>query len=428
LIPEEMPRAGRAATYNFMAPRNRTGWIGLVLGALLVVSVLVGLAGRDQTPIVQTFRATRADLTSTITSNGKVEPIEPHTIRAQLDTFVDRVTAVEGQAVHPGELLLTLNVTDSRALLQQARADQVIAQEDLRAARMGGRIDEVATLASDLRKADIDVASLQRDSDVLKQLVAKHAATQQELDDKQLDLERALAVQQSLQARKDELARRASVDLERDRLRIEQAQDQIDALDARVRSAAVTSPLDGTLYSLPVRTGDYLKTGAILAEMADLHQVRVRAFVDEPDLGLLAPGQFVEVMWDAMPSRVWTGRTAQIPRQVVARGTRSVGEVLCSVDNQNLTLVPNVNVDVRIRVRAASHTLVVPRGAVHVDGQQRYVFLIEGNRLRRREVTLGISDANRYEILSGLSEGDHVALPGDLELHDGMAVRHTDLN
>ena len=57
--------------------------------------------------------------------------------------------------------------------------------------------------------------------------------------------------------------------------------------------------MDGTLYSLPVKAGDYVTVGQLLAEMADLHRVRVRAFVDEPDLGHLAPNQTVQITWDA---------------------------------------------------------------------------------------------------------------------------------
>ncbi len=43
--------------------------------------------------------------------------------------------------------------------------------------------------------------------------------------------------------------------------------------------------------------------------------------------------QGVQVLWDAMPNRIWNGKVEQVPKQVVARGSRSVGEVLCSVDN-----------------------------------------------------------------------------------------------
>ncbi len=93
-----------------------------------------------------------------------------------------------------------------------------------------------------------------------------------------------------------------------------------------------------------------MKAGDPLAEMADLHHVRIRAFIDEPELGQIAVGQPVEILWDAHPGRVWTGKTEVLPKQVVNRGTRSVGELLCSVTNDRLDLLPNTTVDVRIQV------------------------------------------------------------------------------
>ena len=206
-----------------------------------------------------------------------------------------------------------------------------------------------------------------------------------------------------------------------------QAREQAQSLEEKVRSATVIAPFDGTLYSLPVKAGDYVKTGDTLAEMADLRHVRVRAFVDEPDLGGLEPNQDVEITWDAKPGQVWTGHTEQIPKQVVSRGMRSVGEVLCSIDNAKLELLPNVNVEVRILVKERRGALVVPREAVGEDGGQHYVFLVQGdNTVERRDITVGISNASDYEVLSGLTDGDRVALPRDRKLRNGMTIRPTE--
>ena len=398
-------------------------WIGSVVGAAVLVLVLVGLAGRSQAPEVETALVARQNLEASITSNGKVEPIEPYVVRAEFATFVEKVSATEGQAVRRGQVILTLDANDTRAQLAKAREQLLAAQEDLRAARAGGPPDEVAQLEADLRKAQVDVNTLTATQEALKKLAAKQAATQDELDQNWAKLARAQAQLQALEQKKGALAQRAQLEVERAGLRAQQAADQVRSLEEKLRTAVVTAPADATLYSLPVRAGDYAKVGDVLAEMADLHQVRVRAFVDEPDLGWLAPDQLVEITWDAMPDHVWTGRTEQVPKQVVARGTRSVGEVLCSVDNQKLELLPNVNVNVRIRVRQKASALVVPRAAVRSDGTHRYVFLVQSDRLRRREVTVGISSATMYEILSGVAEGDRVALPGELELKDGMEVR-----
>jgi len=172
-----------------------------------------------------------------------------------------------------------------------------------------------------------------------------------------------------------------------------------------------------------------VKVGDLLAEMADLHKVRVRAFIDEPELGALETNQPVKITWDALPSKTWTGKTETVPKQVVPHQNRSVGELLCAVNNDNLELLPNINVNVRINSRERIGVLSVPRGAVEADGGRRYVFVVRKSQLgvgkstlEKREIHVGIADATNYEVVSGLQEGELVALPGDVDLRDGMTV------
>jgi multidrug efflux pump subunit AcrA (membrane-fusion protein) len=119
-----------------------------------------------------------------------------------------------------------------------------------------------------------------------------------------------------------------------------------------------------------------------------------------------------------------------IPKQVVPRGSRSVGELLCSVNNEKLELLPNVNVDVRISARERNNVLTVPRSAVESEAGKRFVFVVKDgglnvgkNTLEKRLIIVGIADAANYEVIGGLSAGEMVALPGDFDLHDGMLVQ-----
>jgi HlyD family secretion protein len=286
----------------------------------------------------------------------------------------------------------------------------------------------VAQLQSDLAQAKVDVASLERTQRNLAGLLAKQAATQDEVAKNETDLAKAQARLQSLQQRQDAMKQESSSDAERAELRVRQDQDTVNSLQAKLRSATVTAPIDGTLYSLPVHMGDYVKVGDELADMANLSQVRVRVYVDEPDMGMLAQGQTVQVTWDALPGHMWTGKTEQVPKEVVAHGMRSVAEQLCSVDNSKHELLPNTNVDVRILVHESKNALVVPRGAVRDENGQRYVFVFDGERVTRRNVLLGVSNASNYEVLSGLSAGDRVAVPQDRTLRNGMSVRPAEAN
>jgi len=401
-------------------------WISVATGAIFLVLIILLLAGRDQVPQARSVRVVRQDLDATISSNGKVEPIEPFVIRAQFPTFVERVSATEGQAVKLGQPLLSLDSGDMRVQLAQARADLISAQQDLRAANAGGPPDQVAQLSGDIRKAQIDVQNYERMQESLQKLVQQHAATQDELAQNEAALARAQNTLATLQQRKSELATRSGMDAQRAQLRVDQDGALVKSLGEKVQSAVVNSPVTGTLYSLPVHVHDYVVIGEILAQAANLRSIRVRGFVDEPDLGWLAAGQSVEITWDAMPGHMWKGVTEQVPRQVVAHGNRSVGEVLCSVDNSKLELIPNVNVNIRIVVRQSANALVVPRSAVRTIGGKHLVYVLTGGTVHQRNIQVSISDATRYEVLSGLQEGDEVILPGDLVIRDGMSVRATE--
>jgi HlyD family secretion protein len=413
-----------------MAENSKRKLITIALIVVLAIAIISVLALRRGAPDVTIVHVGREDLSATITSNGKVEPISPDVAHAEFPTFVDKIAATEGQSVRRGQLILTLDSADIRSQLAQARADLLSAQNDLRNARAGGPPDQVAQLNGDIAAAQVQVQNLETSEKALEGLAASKAATQDELAQAQENLAKARANLQALAAKKQDLTSRNTSIVQGADLRVSQAQEQVQSLEEKVASATVTAPMDGTLYSLPVHGGDYVKVGDTLAEMADLSHVRVRAFVDEPDIGSLEPNQNVSVTWDAKPGRTWTGHTEEIPKQVVARGVRSVGEVLCSIDNDRLELLPNTNVQVQIMVRERHGVLVVPRSAVLTDGSQRYVFLFGDDKVRRRDISVGVASTYKYEVVSGLNLGDRVAVtdPGSKPLHDGMEVRAQENN
>ena len=257
--------------------RNRILLYLLVAGALAFG--LIELSGRKPAAKISAVMPTRENLASSITSNGKVEPIEPYVMRAQLDTFVERVHAKEGQQVKKGQLLLELNVKDASAQLSEAQSKLLRAQEDLRAAKGGGRTDSAAQVAGDLAKMQAERDRLQKNHDALMRLIAQQAATQDELAANDLALGKAQAEVTRLTAAKQEFDRSVKLDTGQAELHVQQIENEVAALNEKVRQGRITAPADGTLYSLPVKAGDYVKLGDLLAEMADLHKVRVRAFI-----------------------------------------------------------------------------------------------------------------------------------------------------
>ncbi len=400
---------------------GRRLWI-LVIGALVLTAVFVFVGSRGSTARVGVADVVRENLSSVVSTNGKVEPVSPQSFRARYPTFVARVYAVEGQQVKKGQMLFALDDTEVQADLAQARADLAAQEEALNVAKAGGHASQIAKAAADLLKAQASRDQLRRDNEGLTKLVAEKAATPDELAQNKLQLIQAEADVQSSEKVKQTLVQQAQIDQGRVALQVDHARASVRDLEERLASAHGAAPFDATLYSLPIHQGDFVKAGDLLAELADLRQVRIRAFIDEPELGQIAVNQPVEILWDAHPDRVWNGRTEVLPKQVVTRGTRSVGELLCSVTNDRLDLLPNTTVDVRIHISERPQALVVPRGAVYIDGDKRYVYRVEDNRLHRVVLKVGIANPTKIEVLSGLSEGDVVALPGEATLKENLRI------
>ena len=196
------------------------------------------------------------------------------------------------------------------------------------------------------------------------------------------------------------------------------AEDVLDQLNIR-------APFDGIVYSLPVLQGAYLNPGDLVLQEADLSKVRVRAFVDEPDVGRLAPGDKIDVTWDAMPDRTWEGSVSVTPAVIKLHGTRNVGETTCIVDNRDFKLLPNVNVGVTIITAEHRDVLTLPREAVRQEDSEAYVYEIVNNELQRRYIQTSISNLTQVEVTGGLPENALVALgpTNSKPLHNGLSVK-----
>ncbi len=395
--------------------------VGGTVVAVVLLAAFVSLRGA-KVP-VRAAAAVREPIANTITTNGKVEPAENFEARAPLATTVRRVLVKEGDAVRQGQLLVQLDDADARAEAARARAQLRAAEAELSAVDSGGTREEVLTTQATLTKARTELADAQHNLEALRKLLARNAASQAEVQQAEARLKRAQA---DVELQESKLgARYSRPEIARTQARAQEARAAHEAALRVLEASHVRAPFDGTVYSLPVRQGAYVQAGDLLAQVANLSRVQVRAFVDEPEIGRLAPGQPITLRWDALPRRVWEGKVIRVPSIVISRGTRNVGEVICEVDNSDGALLPNVNVNVVLTTARHENALTVPREAVHQENGSQYVFQIVGGELKKRAVQTSISSLSRIEIASGLEENAQVALgaEGSPALRDALPVR-----
>jgi HlyD family secretion protein len=400
---------------------SRGRWIWLAIALLAGLAVLYSYL--HQTPLkVRVATVQRGPIRSLVSTNGKVEPIQNFEAHAPVPTTVKRLFIKEGDHVRKGQLLLQLDDADIRTQAARAQAQVKAAQADQSALTKGGTQEEVLTLNAQLVKARSARDVAQHNLDAMRRLQQDGAASPGEVRQAEDALQRAQAdVTLAEQKQKDRYSKPEAARIEAQGT---EAQAAYDAAEDALRKSSVRAPFDGTVYSLPVKQGAFVQAGELLLQEADLSKVMVRAFVDEPDVGRLQVGQKVEITWDAILGRTWTGTVLTVPSTVKLRLSRNVGETTCVVDNKDLRLLPNVNVGVTIVVAEHSNVLTLQRDALRIDESKPYVFRIVDKHLKRQTIEFSLQNLTRVEITSGLSEGDEVALPAeDKPLFDGAAIK-----
>jgi HlyD family secretion protein len=203
---------------------------------------------------------------------------------------------------------------------------------------------------------------------------------------------------------------------------LKEAEVQRDAARLRIQKSVVRAPIGGVVYQFDLKPGAYLNPGDTVALIGTLSPVHVKLFVDEPDLGRVKRGMPVTITWDAATGREWMGTIDRLPTQIIALETRQVGEVICILPNPESELIPNTNVNAVIRSATVKDAITIPKEAISRRDGNDGVYVLEGDKLAWRAITQGISNVTRTQV-NELKEGDQVALPGGLDLQDGMVVR-----
>lgn len=386
----------------------------------IAAAIVWGVLRKSAPPLVNFARVKRQTLVSTLPTNGKVEPVEWQAARAETSGVVSRMVGEDGQTVARGAVIAVISDPSLQADIETAQAKVAEAQASVASLTAGGRPAEFTEIDNSLSRAKFDLEQASKTLASLERLKEKNAATQQEVDAAREKVQQSQLEIAGLEKRRGSLV--AQPDLTAAKARVADAEAALNLARSRGALSTVKAPLSGVIYGREARQGSYVNAGDLIANVGRMDQLRVRVYVDEPELGRVEVGQPVTITWDALPGRQWQGRVERKPTAIQALGSRQVGEVLVSIANEGRVLVPGTNVNAEIRAAVVENALVIPKETLRHDTQGDYVYVLKGDTIERRGVKKGVSSITQVQVLEGLSDGDAVALPADAPIKPGDRV------
>ncbi|MEM9459739.1 MAG: efflux RND transporter periplasmic adaptor subunit [Myxococcota bacterium] len=205
---------------------------------------------------------------------------------------------------------------------------------------------------------------------------------------------------------------------------------QLDVGDRRrdVGNTRVQAPFSGTVTERFVSEGAFVSTGAQLLSVVDFDTLVARVYVPEKELDRLRIGQDALIVGKAARGRHGTGTLERIAPVVDATtGTVKVtiGLPKALVGGET-GFLPGMYAEVTLTTETRPQATLVPKQALVYDEEQPYLFVAQGDRVKRVQVSLGLSDRDHAEVVSGAKVGDEIVLAGHAGLKDGGLVTRVD--
>ena len=198
---------------------------------------------------------------------------------------------------------------------------------------------------------------------------------------------------------------------------------EIERSGQPTKTLRVNAPIDGVVVEKMVVAGQMVEAGMKLYRLADLSIVWVQSQIYEQDLSFIRLGQEAVVSLSYLPESKFRGRVTYIYPSVDDK-TRTA-KIRMEFHNPGQLLKPGMFATVELKAELSASTILVPDSAVLRSGEKNTVFIaLEGGKFEPRSVVLGPrSENDRYQVLSGLKEGDRVVTSGQFMLDSESQLR-----
>ena len=348
---------------------------GLVAIVFIGTFVFLWIKAQPQPKVYDEFTPTVADLRKTTVLTGKIEPRNEVNIKPQISGIITELMKEAGQTVQAGEVIAKVKVIPDMGQLSSAQ--------------------------SRLRLAEINLKQARTDYEREKVLFDKGLVSADEYD----------KIHQAYnQAREEHSAAQDNLEVVR---------DGVSSNNANASSTLVRSTVTGVILDVPVKVGNSVilsntfNDGTTIATVANMNDLIFRGNVDETEVGQVNVGMPMTITVGALQDLKFNARLEYIsPKAVEANGANQF-EIKAAVQVPEKTGVRSgYSANAQIVLAEALHVLTVPESAIHFEGNNTYVYLVQGKgknkTYQRRDVKVGLSDGVNIQIKSGLTTNDRV--------------------
>jgi HlyD family secretion protein len=405
--------------------------VGLVAIAFILYTYLPGprsqstaVASKPKTAKptpVHTTTVRRGTISHQTMATGDILAAARVEVFSKVEGRLEELRVEQGDPVQAGQVIAHIADAELKARMERAAAELDALHAAWAQMQAGALPEEIAQAVDGVQHAGAELANAERLLERTRTLVQRGLRSTQDLDDANLRVAQARAVYNSAEKRLQLLRAGARAeDRQALQARLRAAQATLRLARAELQNAVITAPITGIVSYRHVDLGAYITDRTSLVTIVDMDTVKIRVPISERDIGRLRPGLSAHIRVDAYPQDIFEGTIQRISPTIDL--TSRSGEVEIAVGNPDYRLKPGMFAKVTLILEQKHNVMVIPRAALRMDDKGPVVFVVQDGTALLRQVTIGLQNDTRVEILDALTPGAEIVLAGQHSLKNKAPV------